>query len=155
MTALAVGAIGFYQQFISPYKGFRCAYRARKRSRRRSCSEFAKQLLQRVGVTRFWPLMRRRFDKCRTAAAALATSAGPHRLDYEPRRDEQREQKLDRRADWCEPGGPDCGASVGNDLFSGPCPPPAPLNCDAPSDCTPGDCGSVADAGACSCDCSL
>ena len=52
-AALAVSAIGFYQQFLSPYKGFRCAHRVRHG--RMSCSQFAKRLIQKVGLLRFAP----------------------------------------------------------------------------------------------------
>ena len=63
-------AIGGYQRFISPYKGFCCAYRARNR-RRTSCSEFAKRITLRRGLLALPALLRERFKRCAAAARAM------------------------------------------------------------------------------------
>ena len=76
MTAtVAVGLIDLYQQYISPHKGFRCAHRAKHG--RSSCSQFAKRLIQKVGLFRFWPILMRRFEKWGKAAKALKARALP------------------------------------------------------------------------------
>ena len=78
-AALAVAAIDFYQQFLSPYKGFRCAHRVRHG--RMSCSQFAKRLIQKVGLLRFVPLFRRASGEMRMAARTMksGTPASPPR----------------------------------------------------------------------------
>jgi putative component of membrane protein insertase Oxa1/YidC/SpoIIIJ protein YidD len=77
VSPLACWLIGLYQRHLSPYKGFRCAYRARH-GRRASCSAFARRAIERLGVLPGVRLLRRRFDRCHRAARAL---------DYEtPRR---------------------------------------------------------------------
>ena len=49
VSPLACWMISAYQRHVSPYKGFRCAYRARRR-KRVSCSQFAKRAFGRVGM---------------------------------------------------------------------------------------------------------
>ena len=66
--------ITLYQRYLSPYKGFSCAYRVRRR--RASCSAFAKRALSRFGLFLGAMLLRRRFRKCHAAAQARV-------LDYE------------------------------------------------------------------------
>ena len=94
MTSLALSAIEFYQQSISPHKGFRCAHRALHG--RSSCSRFAQRVLKRLGTLALPGLLRRRFDKCARAAAKLRdrvrkSDASPAPvLDYaSPKRNEE------------------------------------------------------------------
>jgi putative component of membrane protein insertase Oxa1/YidC/SpoIIIJ protein YidD len=47
--SLAIAAIAFYQSWISPIKGFRCAHRAHRGGL--SCSEFGKQIIRSHGVS--------------------------------------------------------------------------------------------------------
>jgi putative component of membrane protein insertase Oxa1/YidC/SpoIIIJ protein YidD len=58
--------IRIYQVYLSPYKGFRCAYGTR--AGRRSCSTFGFAALDRHGVIVGLLLLRRRFRKCADAA---------------------------------------------------------------------------------------
>ena len=58
-----------YQRYLSPYKGFSCAHRVLHQ--RHSCSEYAKRAIQREGVLRAVPLVRRRFNACALASAQL------------------------------------------------------------------------------------
>jgi putative component of membrane protein insertase Oxa1/YidC/SpoIIIJ protein YidD len=74
----AESAIVAYQQYVSPFKGFRCAHRALHGGP--SCSEFARRLVVRRGVGDMLPLLIRRFDACTRAAMLL--SQGPV-LDYQ------------------------------------------------------------------------
>jgi putative component of membrane protein insertase Oxa1/YidC/SpoIIIJ protein YidD len=72
MRIFAAHAIGAYQRYISPHKGFRCAYSVLHQ--RASCSQFAKRVVLRVGVWRLPALLRRRFAACRSAHLVLATT---------------------------------------------------------------------------------
>jgi putative component of membrane protein insertase Oxa1/YidC/SpoIIIJ protein YidD len=76
LSPLACRTIAFYQRHLSPYKGFRCAYRVRH-TRRASFSQFARRAIERLGVVTGVQLLRRRLDKCRQASKTL---------DYEPAR---------------------------------------------------------------------
>ena len=89
MSPLACWLIGLYQKYLSPRKGFRCAYRVRHR-RRASCSQFARRAIERLGVLPGVRLLRRRFHKCHRAAEVL---------DYEtPRRKEEEARR--RESSW-------------------------------------------------------
>jgi putative component of membrane protein insertase Oxa1/YidC/SpoIIIJ protein YidD len=68
-TRLAVNAIRGYQQWISPYKGFRCAHRVRHGGH--SCSEFARLTILDHGIAAAWPAIRQQFRECRAAALFL------------------------------------------------------------------------------------
>ena len=70
LSPLACWLIGIYQRYLSPRKGFRCAYRARNK-RRASCSQFARRAMERVGVLPGVRLLQRRFDKCRRAKQVI------------------------------------------------------------------------------------
>jgi uncharacterized protein len=130
ISPLACWLIGLYQRYLSPYKGFRCAYRARHK-RRASCSAFARRAIERLGLLPGVRLLRRRFDKCHHAAKVL---------EYEtPRKEEQRQNQSASVADCV----PDCGG----------CDPGAIDACDVISDAT--DAVSGCDAvpiDACACD---
>jgi putative component of membrane protein insertase Oxa1/YidC/SpoIIIJ protein YidD len=66
MSSAALTLISAYQRFISPYKGFVCAYRA-KNPKRSSCSQFGKRAIERLGLITGVTLIRRRFAKCQKA----------------------------------------------------------------------------------------
>ena len=104
-AAFAVSAIDVYQQFLSPYKGFRCAHRVRHG--RLSCSQFAKRLIQKVGLLRFAPLFRRRLERCGKARSARAGMTPP--VEHQRGRDDSR-KKRDSVWDGCDPScDPGCG----------------------------------------------
>lgn len=63
--ALALAAIRFYQQTISPRKGFCCAYA--KHTGRRSCSKLGYRAIQRYGVWRGLFVLDARLHKCGAA----------------------------------------------------------------------------------------
>jgi putative component of membrane protein insertase Oxa1/YidC/SpoIIIJ protein YidD len=80
IATAAVGAIGVYQRYISPYKGFRCAHRVYCRGL--SCSEFAQQVIHENGLLNAIPKIRRRFCECREAYVALQSlQAGAESAD--------------------------------------------------------------------------
>ena len=116
MKALALSAIRLYQRFISPYKGFCCAYRAY--TSHASCSALGYRAIQRYGIRHGMGILRKRFAKCGAAHRRLA-----------PMR-----RILHRQGGFCD---------AGCDL---PCDIPCNLDsagavCDVLSCCDAGDCG--------------
>ncbi len=65
MTWLALWAIRFYQRFISPRKGFRCAYAAQTGCA--SCSALGYRAIRRFGVLRGLAVLNGRLEKCGVA----------------------------------------------------------------------------------------
>jgi putative component of membrane protein insertase Oxa1/YidC/SpoIIIJ protein YidD len=76
---LALLAISGYQQFISPHKGWHCAYAALHRGA--SCSAYGKEAISRHGVIAGASLLWERFDQCRAAAVVLAASSSGQGCD--------------------------------------------------------------------------
>ena len=74
LRGATAGAIIAYQRYVSPYKGFRCAYRARTGGW--SCSEYARRLILRCGPGALWQGLPRQFARCKAAYVVLAAS-GP------------------------------------------------------------------------------
>jgi len=70
---LALLLISGYQQFISPHKGWHCAYAALHGNA--SCSAYGKEVIARHGVIVGATLLWERFDQCHQAAVALAASS--------------------------------------------------------------------------------
>ena len=98
VVPLTCWAISQYQRHLSPLKGFRCAYRVLHG--RDSCSQFALRAIGRHGMVAGTKLLRRRFERCRSAS---------HALDYDRalRRRERRERGL-----WCVNGwNPGCNTA--------------------------------------------
>ena len=71
MKSIALFGIGAYQRYVSPRKGFCCAYRAW--TGRRSCSVFGYRAIRRYGVWAGIAILRRRFARCADALQALRT----------------------------------------------------------------------------------
>lgn len=65
----AVAAIGVYQRYVSPYKGYCCAWRVHTGGP--SCSAWGRRVMGRFGVVVGWALLMRQFRRCQAAAAAL------------------------------------------------------------------------------------
>ncbi len=109
LSPVAVRLIELYQRFLSPLKGFACAYRCRNR-RRSSCSQFAKRAFARRGIFAGFDLLDRRFAKCSAAAKVL---------EYEPR--EKRGKPARAKREWdCDPVS-GCDAAACPDLPSAGC----------------------------------
>ena len=72
MKALALAAISIYQRYISPHKGFCCAYRVHTGFS--SCSALGFRAIRRLGVLRGVKALRQRLDLCRVAHGRLATT---------------------------------------------------------------------------------
>ncbi len=71
----ALALIAGYQKFISPHKGYSCAYNA-LHPNSSSCSEYGKQAISIHGVFPGYSLLQHRLEQCRQAYAALR--AMPH-----------------------------------------------------------------------------
>ena len=61
--------ISLYQKYISPYKGFRCAYGCYHKTS--SCSAIIKNIIAEQGLLAGWPLIKQQFKQCQTAYSLL------------------------------------------------------------------------------------
>jgi uncharacterized protein len=100
----ASAAIEGYQRYISPYKGFRCAYRAK--TGRASCSEYARRLVNKLGVSALAIGLPKQFARCRLAFATL--SAYPLSNQYI-------DQHKRKRSDSCDCNPCDLPLNLGRD----------------------------------------
>lgn len=66
---MCVTSINGYQKYISPHKGFACAYRVLHDGN--SCSQAGKELIQEFGVIKAIPLIRKQFQDCKSASLVL------------------------------------------------------------------------------------
>ena len=62
VRGLALAAIGVYQRYVSPYKGFCCAYRTH--TGRASCSALGARVIRRHGLLAGGVLLRQRMKRC-------------------------------------------------------------------------------------------
>ena len=79
MRERALAAIRLYQRWISPHKGFRCAYR--HHTGRASCSQLGYRAVRRYGVRRGLALLRLRTRRCGIAHRRHAPPARPMRSE--------------------------------------------------------------------------
>lgn len=118
--------IGAYQSYLSPRKGFSCAYRVAHGGP--GCSGYAKATIATNGVFAAWPDIRRRFDACKQVAQQMR--------DSDPEKDDTNTPNRRKKGGWfiadCLTGcGPSpCGRST-NTKSDG---------CDATPDCAPDCC---------------
>jgi len=63
LDKLAISGINGYQRYISPYKGYKCAYSYYTKGC--SCSEYAKQSIENYGIIKSIPLINLRLKECR------------------------------------------------------------------------------------------
>lgn len=100
-SKLALGGIWTYQQYISPKKGFRCAYSVAHGGT--GCSGFAKHAIRDHGLWRALPAIRQRFRDCRAAYEDIRTncscntSAPDDAQDDQPISEAERKELLRRR----------------------------------------------------------
>lgn len=59
---LAIASIRLYQRYLSPYKGYRCAYSLK--TGRSGCSGVGLRAIRRYGLWRGWVVLRRRLQRC-------------------------------------------------------------------------------------------
>ena len=81
MRAFALVAIAFYQRFISPYKGFCCAYRIH--TGRHSCSALGSRAIRRFGVLAGFAILRQRTYLCGVAHRRYSP---PHKRPHRAQR---------------------------------------------------------------------
>jgi len=110
---LALGGIWAYQQYISPNKGFRCAYAIRHGGT--GCSGYVKHAIRDQGLWHALPDIRQRFRDCRAAynqikADCVCTQAP---LDEDERAELERRRKDDRWYNKCDccAGACECGSA--------------------------------------------
>lgn len=75
---MADSAIGAYQRYISPYKGFCCAYRAH--TGKRSCSAYGRAVVQKLGLWALIAALPKQFERCSTAYQNLTTNLAARSL---------------------------------------------------------------------------
>ncbi len=80
LNRLAAKLIRFYQKYISPHKGFRCAYAVKHQDL--SCSEYARVTLLQTSFFKSLALIRHRFHDCKLAAAMLNEEREKKRNKY-------------------------------------------------------------------------
>jgi putative component of membrane protein insertase Oxa1/YidC/SpoIIIJ protein YidD len=78
MRVLLLALVRLYQRFVSPYKGFRCAYRVH--TGRASCSELGYRALRRHGVIGGLQVLRVRVGRCGVAHRRFALAREAQRL---------------------------------------------------------------------------
>ena len=98
MRSLALFAIHLYQRFISPYKGFCCAYRVH--TGRRSCSNLGYRAISCFGLPAGLQVLRRRLYLCGVAQRRFAGST--------------------MHAKWAQRGSLDCACDIPCDANCNP-----------------------------------
>jgi len=73
LKSIALFAITAYQRYVSPYKGFCCAYRVH--TGQASCSALGYRAIRMRGVWSGIAILRKRFDRCATAFEAYRASS--------------------------------------------------------------------------------
>ena len=124
MNKLAIILITLYQKYISPHKGYCCAYSSFYK--KDSCSKSIKKIIINKGIVRGWSDIKGQFEACSLA--------------YEKIQNENKKDKNKKKKDkdsWCDfspceainciptkfcKGKSDCGTDGG---------------CDLPCDCSP------------------
>lgn len=93
---LALRAIRAYQRYLSPYKGFSCAYRVLAGGD--SCSAYGYKVISRQGLRVGWPLLQRRLRAC-----------GERHRQHRAAHAQGRSARHRAQAGYCDLAVPDCG----------------------------------------------
>lgn len=117
MRLVGLRAIHAYQRYISPHKGFCCAYRSI--TGRQSCSSFSARAIKKAGILGGIRLTLRRLQRCSSVYAQILKS---------PNRPTQFAQLLKRQAGHCDFPIEGCHASDMSNLSDCAC------------NCVPGPC---------------
>jgi len=81
MRKICIALIDFYQRFVSPYKGFKCAHHTLHQSG--SCSHAVKNLIDQKGLWKAWPAIKSRFRECSNAYQVLTDKTSNYeRADF-------------------------------------------------------------------------
>ncbi len=106
LDQLMLWLLAFYQKFVSPYKGFQCAYGVW--IGQSTCSAEAKKILKQDGLIAGWPKIQAQLQECRAAYLAIQGVASGSQQDQALLdRINRRRKKKKKRQDGAE----DC---VGN-----------------------------------------
>ena len=115
MRQLALLAIRGYQRFISPYKGFHCAFHAH--TGRHTCSGYGYRVIARYGVNRGYRLLQRRLHACsevyqqhHQAPALLNKYRAGNGSEFAQSMQRRRAQRGNCDVGSCDVGGCDVGA---------------------------------------------
>lgn len=65
LDQLMLWLLAFYQKFVSPYKGFKCAYGVW--TGQSTCSAEAKKILKQDGLIAGWPKIQAQLQQCKVA----------------------------------------------------------------------------------------
>jgi len=90
MKSLAIWAINLYQKYVSPYKGYRCAYGVYHQNG--TCSSIIKGHIQKEGLIKAYPLIRGQFQACKFAYDNLE-----RKEQRRHKKEEKRKNKEDKR----------------------------------------------------------
>jgi putative component of membrane protein insertase Oxa1/YidC/SpoIIIJ protein YidD len=94
-SGMGVVLIEAYQRWLSPRKGFRCAYGVLHGAG--TCSSVGKRIMRERGMFAFFRLMPEQFAACRTAAATLHNETPEERRR---RREEERKHRREGLREW-------------------------------------------------------
>lgn len=144
LRPLALLAIRLYQRWLSPAKGFSCAYRIH--TGRSSCSVLGYRAVRRHGVFRGLGLLRRRLDLCGEACRRHHAKHARHALPA-PRVTHHAHPRLHAQRGFVDAG---CDAPCDSSCDS-PCDASCDHSCgvDLPDACDVCDCGDAGDVGDC------
>ncbi len=100
LRILIARTIGFYQKYISPYKGFSCAHRRLYGGE--SCSQYAKRIVLEEGVVIAWQKLTDRFRECKEASLILKSKRASIEEESERRKSKpRRPEDLQKDQDVC------------------------------------------------------
>ena len=109
--------ITLYQKYLSPHKGFSCAYACYHHSL--SCSAMVKNIIAEHGVIAGWPLIKQQFLNCHLAYQLLETEREKQereRRERSRRRNRRPQRECFSRQDKC-----DCALELGDCVPDLPC----------------------------------
>lgn len=109
MRPFFIFLITLYQRYISPYKGFRCAYGCYHQTL--SCSGMVKNIIAEHGLIAGWPLIKQQFAACRLAYETLQQEDDRNNRRNNRRRRQRQKRDCGTRIDAC-----DCGLDLLPDL---------------------------------------
>ncbi len=93
LTKIAIFSIELYQKYLSPHKGYCCAYSVYHNDL--SCSAYAKQTIKKLGFFHSISKIKARFNECKKASEYIAN-------EY---KDMQKDDKKEIKPGKCE----ECG----------------------------------------------
>ncbi|RYG70690.1 membrane protein insertion efficiency factor YidD [bacterium] len=138
IDALILGSIGIYQRYISPRKGWRCAYSVLHGGT--GCSGYVKTEIREHGWRAARRAARKRFHECKLAGQALRAQATPGAVYMSAAASRRRRKDKSAAGGWCDPECCDpSGCKLLDALFD--CGPgdSGCIDCSHPCDCTPCD----------------